>query len=185
MSGGEKSQTKSIQMYYMVKKSEESAKAEENKDTMASLFDLTIILRPYFWPNEGSDSALMNRVRSSCTWLMVTLSKVCSLLSPIYLSRATNYLVHYHFFRCIRSIIVYSILRFSSSFFKEMQSVIYLKVKQQANIQLAESAFAHVHSLSLNWHLSKKMGNVIRSMDRGTAAADNLVSRYFEVHLYH
>lgn len=56
-----------------------------------------------------------------------------------------------------------------------MQSIVYLKVKQQANIQLAVHAFSQIHSLSLNWHLSKKIGNVIRSMDRGTAAADTLV----------
>ncbi len=57
--------------------------------------------------------------------------------------------------------------------------MIYLKVKQQANIQLAEQAFAHLHQLSLNWHLSKKMGNVIRSMDRGTSAADTLITYLF------
>jgi ABC-type transport system involved in Fe-S cluster assembly fused permease/ATPase subunit len=60
-----------------------------------------------------------------------------------------------------------------------MQSMIYLKVKQQANIQLAEQAFTHIHELSMNWHLSKKMGNVIRSMDRGTSAADTLITYLF------
>ena len=61
----------------------------------------------------------------------------------------------------------------------EMQSIVYLKVKQQANIQLAVQAFSHLHKLSLNWHLSKKMGNVIRSMDRGTGAADTLITYLF------
>ena len=54
--------------------------------------------------------------------------------------------------------------------------MIYLKVKQQANIQLAHRAFSHIHQLSLNWHLNKKMGNVVRIMDRGTTAADTLVT---------
>ena len=166
-----------IQMYSPVKSNdEEVAKKEEGKDDMASLFDLSVVLQPYFWPSSGSDGALINRIRSSMTWVMVTFSKSCSLMSPIFLSRATNYLVHGHVVKCIQSIFLYGLFRFFTSFFKEMQSVVYLKVKQQANIQLAETAFAHVHTLSLNWHLSKKMGNVIRSMDRGTSAADNLVS---------
>lgn len=169
-------QKKNVQMYSKVKNSEEeNKKSEDDKNSMASIFDLSIVLRPYFWPDDGSDSASINRARSSLTWLMVTLSKTCSLLSPIYISRATNYLVNGHYSNAISSIFEYTVLRFLTSFFKEMQSVIYLKVKQQANIQLAESAFSHVHSLSLNWHLSKKIGNVIRSMDRGTSAADNLV----------
>lgn len=56
----------------------------------------------------------------------------------------------------------------------EMQSIIYQKVKQQASIELSEKTYAHLHSLSLNWHLTKKMGNVVRSLDRGTDAADTL-----------
>jgi ABC-type transport system involved in Fe-S cluster assembly fused permease/ATPase subunit len=53
---------------------------------------------------------------------------------------------------------------------------VYLRVKQNANIDLARRTFAHIHALSLHWHLSKKMGDVIRNMDRGTSAADTLVS---------
>ena len=41
--------------------------------------------------------------------------------------------------------------------------------------QVAEFTFVHLHSLSLEWHLKKKMGQVLRAMDRGIAAADNVV----------
>jgi ABC-type transport system involved in Fe-S cluster assembly fused permease/ATPase subunit len=50
---------------------------------------------------------------------------------------------------------------------KEMQSVVYLRVQQTAFIEISETTFAHVHKLSLEWHLKKKMGDVLRSMDRG------------------
>jgi len=145
----------------------------------ASVFDLAIVSKPYFWPSTGSDSAIVNRCRSSLTWVMVSLSKTCSLVAPIYLSRSTNSLANGHIYQTGINILLYCCFRFASSFFKEMQSVVYLKVKQQANIQLAELAFTHIHSLSLNWHLSKKMGNVIRSMDRGTSAADTLITYLF------
>jgi len=52
-------------------------------------------------------------------------------------------------------------------------------VKQQAYIEIAEQSFAHLHTLSLQWHLKKKMGNVVRSMDRGTDAANNLITYLF------
>lgn len=54
-----------------------------------------------------------------------------------------------------------------------------VRVKQQAYIEIAEQSFAHLHTLSLQWHLKKKMGNVVRSMDRGTDAANNLITYLF------
>lgn len=52
--------------------------------------------------------------------------------------------------------------------------MVYLKVKQTAYVEIAEETFRHLHTLSLEWHLKKKMGNVLRSMDRGVSAANTL-----------
>lgn len=52
-------------------------------------------------------------------------------------------------------------------------------MKQEAFAQVAEHTFRHLHSLSLQWHLKKQMGNVLRSMDRGIASADTVVSYLF------
>jgi ABC-type multidrug transport system fused ATPase/permease subunit len=160
-------------------------KVENEEEKMMPVSDFLIVIKPYFWPDDGSESAIINRLRSSCTWLMVACSKTTNIIAPIYLSRATNALVDMNFKSACANILLYCSLRFASSFFKEMQSIVYLKVKQQANIQLAVLAFSHIHSLSLNWHLSKKMGNVIRSMDRGTAAADTLVYMYIIYFLFY
>ena len=84
-----------------------------------------------------------------------------------------------NFDKAVQSIILFCLLKFCTSFFKEMQSAMYLKVKQQATIELAELIFSHVHNLSLHWHLSKKTGNTIRVMDRGFDAADKLGTYLF------
>lgn len=164
-----------IEMYSKLEAGE--VKKQQEEPRAMSFFELVYVLRPYFWPDEGTDGALINRVRSSATWVMVILSKASNLISPFFLSAATNALTRGHYSIAAKNVVAYCAFRASSSLFKELQSIIYLKVKQQANIQLAEQTFAHVHSLSLNWHLSKRMGNVIRSMDRGTAAADTLVCK--------
>lgn len=39
--------------------------------------------------------------------------------------------------------------------------------------------FEHLHSLSLDWHLRKKLGETIRSMDRGIGACDSLMRYLF------
>lgn len=36
--------------------------------------------------------------------------------------------------------------------------------------------FAHLHGLSLRWHLSRKTGEVLRVMDRGTDSINNLLN---------
>jgi ABC-type multidrug transport system fused ATPase/permease subunit len=154
-------------------------KPAEPKKATLTLFELLRVLWPYFWPAAGSDGAVTNRLRSSTTWLMVILSKGCNLLAPFYISASANELVAGRLFSASQSMIVYCVLRFMSSVFREMQSILYIKVKQQASIQLQEQTFTHLHSLSLNWHLSKKTGSVMKSMDRGVDAANSLVTYLF------
>jgi len=140
---------------------------------------LVLILKPYFWPEATSTSALLNRTRAILTWVCVIASKACSLTSPIFLGKASTALAQFDYKECARNAILFSVIQFFSTFFKECQSLIYLKVAQAAFVQLSEVAFFHLHSLSLDWHLRKKLGEVIRSMDRGILACDTLMKYLF------
>jgi ABC-type transport system involved in Fe-S cluster assembly, permease and ATPase components len=140
---------------------------------------LLLILKPYFWPDATASSALLNRTRAILTWVCVGGSKACSLASPIFLGRASTALAQYDYAECARNAIFYSVFQFSSTFLKECQSLVYLKVAQAAFVQLSEVSFYHLHSLSLDWHLRKKLGEVIRSMDRGILACDTLMKYLF------
>ena len=51
--------------------------------------------------------------------------------------------------------------------------------QRRAFVEIAEYTYNHVQGLSMQWHLKKKMGNVIRSMDRGADAANQLVNWLF------
>jgi hypothetical protein len=144
-----------------------------------SFFELMYVLRPFFWPSEGSDGALINRIRAICTWVAVGLSKATSLYAPFFLSTATNDLVALKYGSAVNGIIGFCVLRFLSSALKEMQSVLYIKVKQQASIELQTMTFSHLHELSLSWHLNKKTGMVMKSMDRGVEASNQLITYLF------
>eukprot|EP00980_Cylindrotheca_fusiformis_P020692 scaffold7738_cov133-Cylindrotheca_fusiformis.AAC.1 len=137
------------------------------------------MLKPYVWPDETSDSAVLNRFRASMTWVCVILSKICNLTSPLFLGWASTALAHEDYSKTIEYSILFSFIQFLGSAFKEGQSLLYLKVAQAAFVQLSETTFVHLHSLSLDWHLRKKLGEVIRSMDRGIAACDNLMKYLF------
>jgi hypothetical protein len=140
---------------------------------------MVTMLRPYVWPDETSDSAIMNRVRAIMTWVCVILSKVCNLSSPLFLGWASTALAHEDYGKTIQYSVLYALIQYFGSAFKEGQSLIYLKVAQAAFVQLSETAFVHLHSLSLDWHLRKKLGEVLRSMDRGIAACDTLMKYLF------
>lgn len=158
----------------------EAAMSEEEEPKGGlSAAQLIKVLKPYFWPKGDDERSALNRLRSTATWVFVILSKLASVSSPIFLSNATNALYAGDYSGAARGVVLYASLTFISKFLKECQSLVYLKVKQQAYIEIAEHSFTHLHNLSLHWHLKKKMGNVIRSMDRGTDAANNLVTYLF------
>ena len=131
---------------------------------------ILVLLKPYFWPEETAESASVNRFRAIMTWICVILSKICNLSSPMFLGWASTALAHEDYWSCMLYSMIYAAIQFFGAAFKEGQSLIYLKVAQAAFVQLSETTFEHLHSLSLDWHFRKKLGEVIRSMDRGIAA---------------
>mmetsp|Transcript_30408 Transcript_30408/g.40146 ORF Transcript_30408/g.40146 Transcript_30408/m.40146 type:complete len:852 (+) Transcript_30408:38-2593(+) len=171
---------KVLALYDKLNTDDESERLEAGeKKKNLSFWQLIYVLKPYFWPSATDSKASLNRLRSSMTWFFVGASKAASVISPIFLAHATNELTSSRYHNCIVNIGVYVAFCFMAKLFKEMQGLIYLKVKQAAYIEIAETTFTHLHNLSLQWHLKKKMGNVIRSMDRGTEAANTLVTYLF------
>lgn len=135
--------------------------------------ELLILLRPYFNP-----SGVGAKLIVMATWVALILSKASSIIAPLYIGKAADALVTdkrvpWEF------IALYTGLQFASQACKQTQSAIYLKVKQQAYLQLAVTCFEHVHSLGLRWHTNKKMGGVMRVMSRGISAADTVVNYLF------
>ena len=181
----------------------------KEKKLVLSRKALLIMLRPYFWPDATTTSATVNRIRAILTWVSVIASKVCSLVSPIFLGNSLTALTRGDYDECIRNACIYATIQFLNTFFKENQSLMYMKVAQTAFVQLAEVSFDHLHKLSLDWHLRKKLGQgscmmiqnsvkykriciqysfvtgcfrfflVTRSMDRGIGACDTLMKVLF------
>uniref|UniRef100_M4C5P0 Uncharacterized protein n=1 Tax=Hyaloperonospora arabidopsidis (strain Emoy2) TaxID=559515 RepID=M4C5P0_HYAAE len=139
-----------------------------------SLVKFMSILKPYFWPH-----GLTNKLRALSTYVVLILSKLANLAAPLSMAAATNALVAKDVGRATSSIALFSALTLLSKLFKEMQSLIYLKVKQTAYIELATLTYGHVQSLSYDWHVQKKLGDVLRSMDRGVESANSVVSYVF------
>ena len=58
--------------------------------------------------------------------------------------------------------------RLGTTVFNEVRNVIFAKVALRSIRRLANQTFLHLHSLDLEYHLSRKTGELFRAMDRGT-----------------
>ena len=137
-----------------------------------TLRELLAVLHPYFWP-----AGLSNRVRAVSCFAALGASKVCSLLYPLFIGMATDSLLAGEL--PLGAILAASGLRFASGAFDELQKLLYQRVKETAYFEISVRTFSHVHSLSPSWHASKRIGVVIRSMDRGNSAASTVVDMLF------
>jgi len=72
-------------------------------------------------------------------------------------------------------ILLYGLLRFASSGAPQLRDAIFAPVSQDAQRITAVQGFAHVQSLSLGYHQTKRTGAVNRVIDRGANAVDFLL----------
>ncbi|MEQ2213799.1 hypothetical protein XENOCAPTIV_021170, partial [Xenoophorus captivus] len=67
----------------------------------------------------------------------------------------------------------------ASGFVSNIRSFLWIRVQQFTNRAVQVRLFAHLHSLSLRWHLGRKTGDVLRSIDRGTSSINSLLRSIF------
>ncbi len=65
---------------------------------------------------------------------------------------------------------------FGSGLLGIIRTTVWTKVDQYTTRSLKLRVFSHLHNLSLRWHLSRKTGEVLRIVDRGTDSVDNLLN---------
>ena len=73
-------------------------------------------------------------------------------------------------------LLAYGALRLSSSLFRQLQSVLFARVRNGIMRQIATRVLRHLHSLSLRFHLTRKTGAVARDIGRGTGSVSSLLS---------
>ena len=75
----------------------------------------------------------------------------------------------------IALVAAYAAARFGGVLFDNLRNVAFEKVGQEAVRRLAEHVFAHMHALSLRFHLNRKTGAVTKIIERGTKSIDTML----------
>jgi len=136
------------------------------------------LLAPYLWPK--GYGGLKARVVIAVICLL--LAKVASVSTPPILGYAVDSLtkvtqgLNPYILIPVALIVAYGLARISAMTFGELRNAIFSKVSEHAITQLSLNTFKHLHSLSLQFHLSRQTGALSKFIDRGTKGVDFLLT---------
>jgi ABC-type transport system involved in Fe-S cluster assembly fused permease/ATPase subunit len=135
------------------------------------------MLLPYLWPKGRPD--LRARVIVSLVCLVAAILATAAF--PLFMGWITNALAVKPAYvialmTALSLIGGYVIARILMQAFAQLRDGVFAKVQYHALREVGVSTFAHVHTLSLRFHLERKTGGLSRVIERGTKGIDTLLS---------
>ncbi|MFO1240489.1 MAG: ABC transporter ATP-binding protein/permease [Sphingomonadaceae bacterium] len=142
----------------------------------ASMPDMAIMRRflPYLWPKDHP--AL--RARIVAALLLVLVSKAVQLSMGFLYAAAINRMkpgLEAAASIAMALVLAYAGARFAGVLFDNLRNIVFESVGQDATRRLAVNVFAHLHELSLRFHLSRRTGAVTKVIERGTKSIDTML----------
>ena len=133
------------------------------------------ILAPYLWP---TGNVFLQCVVFAVFLLIVSL-RVVNVFVPRLQRDIIDILAQENSPFPYDTILIYSVLKFlqgfgggqATGFLISLKNILWKKVEQNTYKKLKLGLFDHVHRLGARWHQSRVTGELLRIMDRGTAAA--------------
>ncbi len=118
-------------------------------------------LWPYLWEF---------RRRMGVAFVLLVLAKVATVTMPWALKQIVDSLdkaQHQVIAVPLAMLIFYGLLRFGSVFFSEARDAVFSRITERAMRRIVLRVFRHLHSLDLEFHLSRQTGGISRDIDRG------------------
>lgn len=152
----------------------------ENQSTWQGFWKKVRLLVPYLWPRKN---VLLQLLVVLCMGLM-GLERAINVFVPIYYKKIVDQLTEGSVWHTLAlTVCVYVLLKLlqgggagATGFVSNLRTFLWIRVQQFTNREVQIRLFGHLHSLSLRWHLGRKTGEVLRSVDRGTSSINSLLS---------
>ncbi|MGO8868414.1 MAG: ABCB family ABC transporter ATP-binding protein/permease [Alphaproteobacteria bacterium] len=140
-------------------------------------------LLPYLWPKGATEL----KVRVVTALLFLLAAKLCNVYVPMLYKRAVDSLSQGaggHVTAAavaaagvpIGIILAYGLARVMALVFGELRDAVFAKVAARAIRQVALRTFVHLHRLALRFHLDRRTGGMVRSIERGTTGIEFALS---------
>jgi ABC-type transport system involved in Fe-S cluster assembly fused permease/ATPase subunit len=149
-----------------------------------AILSIIIPLLPYIWPRERRDLQL--RVTIALVLLLAT--KLATLAIPLLFKLVTDALAgpagpsaarpHWLVWLLaapVAIVVAYCIVRIMESTLAQVRDGLFGEVAMHAVRRLAVRTFAHLHDLSLRFHLERKIGGLSRVLERGRNGIEIIV----------
>jgi hypothetical protein len=123
---------------------------------------------PYLWPSKDRRLQIMVLL----CFALVMAQRVINLLVPDQLGRIVDRLEHHSAgspWTAICLFIAFRFLQGTNGVLGAARSALWIPVSQYSYRELSVAAFEHVHSLSLDFHLGKKTGEVLSALGKGSS----------------
>jgi ABC-type transport system involved in Fe-S cluster assembly fused permease/ATPase subunit len=138
---------------------------------------------PYLWP---SKSVRLQLIVVIC-FVLVVLQRIVNVAVPLQIGKVTNELSTKDGsspgmpWLSISLLIVFKFLQGNSGILGAARSVLWIPISQYSYNALTTASFEHVHSLSLDFHLGKRTGEVLSALSKGNAINNFLEQITFSV----
>lgn len=158
---------------------------------------------PYLWPSKS----LRLKILVGICFILVLLQRVVNFLVPLQMGRVVDHLAQavppqhrappepkswlasiadHNYgggmpWMEISLLLVLKVFQGSGGFLGAARSVLWIPVSQYSYQALATASFEHVHSLSLDFHISKRTGEVLSALGKGASINQFLEQVTFQV----
>jgi ATP-binding cassette, subfamily B, heavy metal transporter len=130
---------------------------------------------PYLWPADAPQL----KVRIVGAMLLVLASKLVQVYgAPFALQGAVDGMAPGSDSTTVLILALvagYAAARFGGVLFDNLRNTVFERVGQDATRRLAANVFAHLHALSLRFHLERRTGAVTKVVERGTKSIDTML----------
>ncbi len=156
------------------------SRTQQNPPDEASGWDTIKRVIPYLW----SDGPRWVRIRVVLAMALLVLAKLATVATPYFFILAIDRLApekagdHAGWLMGISAVglvIGYGIVRLSTVGFTQLRDAVFARVGRRAMRRLALETFAHIHALSLRYHLERKTGGLSRIVERGVKGIEFLL----------
>jgi ABC-type transport system involved in Fe-S cluster assembly fused permease/ATPase subunit len=136
-------------------------------------FGTLVRFLPYLWPAGRPDL----RRRVALAFLLVLLAKATLLVLPFAYKALIDRMAAVpgtsdSLPLLVALVAAYAAARFANVLFDNLRNAVFERVGQEATRNLATDVIAHLHALSLSFHLERKTGQLTRIIERGTKSID-------------
>ncbi|WP_106752109.1 ABCB family ABC transporter ATP-binding protein/permease [Pannonibacter carbonis] len=136
-----------------------------------------VALWPYIWPADRPDL----KMRVVWALLILVLAKIVTVFSPYFFAWASDALtgetagLPAFLVAPVMLVLAYNAARVLAVAFNQLRDALFAQVGQHAVRELGNITFAHLHRLSLRFHLSRRTGGLSRVIERGVKGIEAIV----------